>query len=211
VAIVRFSFKADAVPADAVNVRTKQYGDETCYLWDTYVGRCASDREANRYDDSDWYMTVEEPAGSGVFVEIEYASTRGWTYPSMLSRVDATPDVVERFKAHRAAQQAEREAYAAAVEASRPVKGKRVRVVAGRKVPKGSEGTVFWVGTPGRGRYGHFEQPRVGLDVPGLGRVFTAGENVRVLNDNGETLPFARYLASFGWSLDRDDKHATAK
>ena len=66
-------------------------------LWETHKGLCISEREANYYDDSDFYMTVwdeekNEPKS------IIFATTRGWTYPALNSYVDATEEVIYKYK-----------------------------------------------------------------------------------------------------------------
>lgn len=122
---------------------TSFQNDLIVFMWDTYVGMCVCEREANGYDDSDFYMTVYENES---FKEICFASTRGWCYPSMGSRPDATPEVMAKYQAmiESRRQQAIREAQER--EAMAPAKGKTVKVVKGRKVPVGLTGTVIWIG-----------------------------------------------------------------
>lgn len=71
--------------------------------------------------------------------------------------VDAPAEVILLWKAHvelERVEAAERQANAdaaaeqarSAAEAKQPAKGKRVRVVRGRKVAKGTEGVCFWLG-----------------------------------------------------------------
>jgi len=64
--------------------------------------------------------------------------------------------------------------YRAEVEARTPNRGKTVKVVRGRKVPKGLIGKVFWYGQT---RYGY----RVGIEVADGVRLFTADSNVEVI------------------------------
>jgi len=59
-------------------------------------------------------------------------------------------------------------------EACRVSYGKEVKVVRGRKVPKGTVGRVFWVGESKFGR-------RVGLELASGAREFTAVCNVEVI------------------------------
>lgn len=59
-------------------------------------GRVVGLRERNMHDDSDFFVTYQTDAG--VFVEREYATTRGWSYPNE-ARVDAPEDVQERYRA----------------------------------------------------------------------------------------------------------------
>ena len=74
------------------------YGPAVYWTRLTHVGLCLTEREANGYHDSDFYMTVwdeekQEPR------EICFASTRGWTYPCMGSKPDASPEVWAKYKA----------------------------------------------------------------------------------------------------------------
>lgn len=63
--------------------------------------------------------------------------------------VDATPDQIQAYKdkvaVDDAARVAKAEAHAAELEAKTIRKGKRVKVVRGRKVALGTEGIVFWM------------------------------------------------------------------
>lgn len=78
-------------------------------LYETHHGLCISEREANGYDDSDFYMLVWDPVARRPF-ETMFATTRGWSYPCMGSRPDATPEVLAAYDAWR-----KREARKAAV------------------------------------------------------------------------------------------------
>lgn len=88
----------------------------SCY-WTklTWVGLCVDQRERNMYHDSDFLMTVwDEEADT--FREIEFASTRGWSYPCYGSWVDADEALAAKYKAHvnakrEAAVQARRKAF----------------------------------------------------------------------------------------------------
>lgn len=80
-------------------------------LTDSYIGACIADREANGYNDSDFYMTVWDDA-EGKCKSICYASTRGWSYPCMASAVDATPETLAKVAAWRARQERDHKAAA---------------------------------------------------------------------------------------------------
>ena len=72
-------------------------------LWETHQGLCLSEREANYYDDSDFYMAVwneekQQPES------IMFASTRGWSYPALGSFVDATPEIIAKWEAWKAVE-----------------------------------------------------------------------------------------------------------
>jgi hypothetical protein len=107
----------------------------------------------------------------------------GWYYDgdgetTADATVDAPASVIAEYnavvEAAELANAETREVAEAAEEARRIAKGKRVRVVSGKKVPIGTEGEVFWMGDS---KYG----TRVGIDAPALGRVFTALHNVEVI------------------------------
>lgn len=96
-----------------------------------------------------------------------------WGY----ARIDIAGEAKVAYEAKRAADAAkaaaERAAYEAAQERRRqlaPAKGKVVVVARGRKVPKGTEGVVFWIGNNGYGE-------SVGLLLADGSKVFTASKN----------------------------------
>jgi hypothetical protein len=155
----------------------------------TYAGAVLATGEINGYDDSDFTATVWDE-DSGTVKTIVYASTRGWTYLNGAS-VDATPEVRLKAAAYYAKVNLASRLNAAAAAASTPAVGKLVKVVKGRKVAKGTEGTVIWVG---EGKY-YGPVPRyrstawstkgalrIGLkDAEGTVH-WTAASNVEVLN-----------------------------
>lgn len=165
------------------------------YMVTTHVGLVLELGEHNGYDDSDFFAIVwnEEKQAPE---EIQYASTRGWTYPNGAA-VDATPEVLEKFKAYQTArmkkamaEQDRRNAARALAEKKVPAKGKLVRVVKGRKVPQGTEGVVIWEGA---GDWG----PRVGVK-DAAGKVhFTAASNVEAVLEDGEPVypPYKKEVA----------------
>jgi hypothetical protein len=69
-------------------------------LWEEHAGHCLYEYEYNGYDDSDFYMVVwngEKRAPETIM----FATTRGWSYPSLGSRADATPEVRAAYDAWR--------------------------------------------------------------------------------------------------------------
>ncbi len=162
--------------------------DETAReIWtgQTHHGLCLVERERNMRDDSDFLMTVWDVA-TGAPVELMFATTRGWSYPCMGSRADATPDIVAKYEAWKLERENEARERRARVEAVTPRKGRTVRVIAGRKVPKGTEAVVFWERIERVGFFsveGQYWTPtgRIGLEVPGMGRVFVDAGHVEVV------------------------------
>lgn len=64
--------------------------------WEEYKGKCISEREANGYNDSDFFMTVWDDEQNRP-LEIKFATTRFWSYPAFASSVDATEEVIEKY------------------------------------------------------------------------------------------------------------------
>jgi CubicO group peptidase (beta-lactamase class C family) len=155
------------------------------YMETTHVGRVLALRERNGYDDSDFYAIVWDDE-KGRPVEVEYASTRGWTYPNG-AKVDATPEIVEKWEAWTREQKAACERARLAAEAALPRVGRTVRVVKGRKVEVGTVGEVFWAGRDQfkRGPWGRREIERVGIRLLDGSRVFLDAGNVVVEGAEG--------------------------
>ncbi len=150
----------------------------TLYMKTEYAGCILEVYEHNGYDDSDFYAIAWDEKEDAIR-RIEYASTRGWSYPNSAT-VDATPEIRNQALAHLR-RAAIRESEAQNVRQSKEVKPDRlVRVVKGRKVALGTTGRVCWIG---KMRYGASEQWRVGLMVDGQ-CVFTARNNCEVVNPN---------------------------
>lgn len=142
-----------------------------------YEGCVLGTREVNGYNDSDWYADCWDWQ-KGEIVGVNYDTTRagggGW------AKVDATPEAAcAAYRwcynvAHSRFDSTENPGQAKIVR-----KGDRVKVVRGRKIPKGSEGTVFWVGT----RYNVYSQKtedRVGIEINSV-RQFLPLEYVEVI------------------------------
>ncbi len=158
-----------------------QYRREYCsgpfkslFMETTHQGLVLELGEYNGYDDSDFYAVVWNWEKNST-ERIIYASTRGWTYPNSAS-VDATPEVIAAYQAYCEKRRAEYEEMKRQEELKRPSVGKTVRVVRGRKVPKGTTGKVVWYGED---RY-HRGKMRVGMMVDGK-RVFVDAEYCEVI------------------------------
>ena len=119
------------------------------YMKETFKGAVIDTGERNYRDDSDFYATVYDK-GADTVRNIEYATTRGWSYPNS-AVIDATPEVLR--KAHAARFRANLKAIRRKEieDAKEPVFGDKVRVFKGRKVKPGIEGKVIWLG---EGNYG---------------------------------------------------------
>lgn len=103
--LVQFTTDKASIPVDARNVNfIKDYQQGTdVWTWTTHEGFCISEREANRYDDSDFYMTIWDDA-KGKAQEVMFATTRGWSYPAMASKPDASPEIHAKYQAWKVKQ-----------------------------------------------------------------------------------------------------------
>lgn len=116
--------------------------------------------------------------------------------PSAEAEVDATPEVIAAHDAWLAAREAEKAAAreaeregAAEARVRRVTKGCRAVVARGRKVAKGTEGRVFWLG---HGGYGW----RAGLETDAGETVWTALSNLdRVLPAKPEGMSWRDFEA----------------
>lgn len=212
-AIVHMAHKREEIPADAQNVRDdsnswrpqpdspeamakmdeiqRRYANtpERCaafqlFTYESHIGLCIEDRERNGRDDSDFYMIVwneEKQAPES----IEYASTRGWSYPCYGSKVDATPEVLAKYQAWRTAREREARINHDIEQSTLPKWGREVRIIKGRKYAHGLTGDVFWTSDPVRSRYNPFSMPkaeRIGVRLVDGSRIFIAASNLEVVN-----------------------------
>lgn len=168
-----------------------------------FQGRVLSTREENRYHDSYFHALIwDDEKAEPRWVEYGGTHCVGWSHPA----VDATPERRAAYEAHMAHQRSAHAQRQAECDANTPSKGKRVRVVKGRKLAHGTEGVVFWFGmetvfganyqngykAAGRAaretsmsllppRDGLKEGRRVGILLDDGSKVFTAATNVTVI------------------------------
>lgn len=155
-------------------VKTWIYGNpdvsyEGCVL-DTY--------ERNGPFDSDWYAICWDEKRQKV-VEVNYDTTRCGGGGN--ATIDATEDTL--LKAYRFYKQQGRKLFDCHTnerQAKAIRKGDTVQVIRGRKIPKGSIGDVFWIGTR-YNRYSRMTEERVGLEIDGV-RQFLPLEYVEPVN-----------------------------
>lgn len=179
-----YTDRTERCPHDGDHAHTMEFGPrcaeykchkgDALYMETTHIGLVLRLGEHNWHDDSDFYAVVWN-AEKGEPEKIEYATTRGWSYPNS-AREDASPEVVAAWTAWSEKMNAARVAAEAVTEAKALRRGKRVVVVKGRKVEKGTEGEVFWIGTD------NWNKVRIGIR-DNAGKVhWTAGSNVVVKN-----------------------------
>jgi len=179
--IIHMTSEPEKAPAGAMNLRKlEEYSGQkldNLWLYETHHGLCIRDYERNGYNDSDWYMVVwnEEKGGPET---IEFASTRGWSYPCYGSKPDATPEVLAKYQAWEAEAERKYQAAQAEKRAKTPARGKTLKVVKGRKVPIGTVGVCIWTGAA---RYGYKVTERVGIKDASGNVHWTAMSNVEVV------------------------------
>jgi len=108
----------------------------------SYVGAVLDDREENGYHDSDFYAVVWDEDESKL-KKVVYNSTRYAGGGSCT--IDATPDTLEKARNWLTSWAIEFLQNKHTKDSTTPVCGRKVRVVKGRKVPKGTEGILFWM------------------------------------------------------------------
>lgn len=105
----------------------------------SYAGAVLDVRERNGYDDSDFYAVVWD---GEKLLEVEYGTTRAWTYPNHAS-IDASDEVLVQVRAWLAPILiAQVIGGALARNADPAVMDRKVKVVRGRKVEHGTVGEV---------------------------------------------------------------------
>lgn len=154
------------------------------YLEETYRGCVIGTGERNHYDDSDFTVTVWDEALQ-VVRTFEYASTRYWSYADHCE-ADITPENMAKAEAWNIKRWEASLTLYAQDQARKVEKGKTVKVIKGRKLPKGTTGIVGWCGET---RYGW----SVRIDHAGA-REFTSLDNVEVVNPD-QYLPTAEEIA----------------
>jgi hypothetical protein len=134
-------------------------------------------REYNGYHDSDFYATVWDEERQCVR-EIEDGTTRAYA-PSKYSRADATDEVRAKARNWYANNPEIREGARRRLErAFAAIRiNDEVKVVAGRKIAKGTIGEVFWIGADGFRK----NEYRIGLRLIDGSRVYTALSNLEKL------------------------------
>ena len=168
---------------------TTRFCGQEVFLKEYHKGLVVDLKERNWHDDSDFIAVIWDAEKKAPF-EIEYATTRAWTYANG-AQVDASPEVMAEYQAHLARLA---EASRKAAEEARmkdPVQGKRVKVVGGRK-HLGKEGVIFWRGvnqfrTYYRNGYNRPEAPhnqRVGILMESGEKFFVPLPQVEVILEN---------------------------
>lgn len=142
-----------------------------------FVGCVLDQYEHNGRDDSDWYAIVWDDNEKRIR-EVEYDTTRaaggGW------AQIDATEETLRKvYNYYREIGRSMFDTTTNPAQAKKVRKGDTVKVIRGRKVPKGTVGKVFWVGSR-YNCYTHEDEDRVGIEVNGE-KMFLPAEYVEVI------------------------------
>lgn len=185
------------------NIYVKQYpgwDEEKCgplYMEKTYEGCVLCKREHNGPGDSDFYAVVWDEE-QGRCRSVEYATTRGWSYPNSAS-VDATPEAVVKARAWFEGWLRERIA-AETLNAAKEVDfGKPVRATKRKRVYLGR---VFWYGE--RRFNGSYPVKRVGVEMEDGTREFFNADKVEVV-DPESLVDFDKMERQIAYTLARID------
>lgn len=153
-------------------------------MMESFTGRVIRTGEMNGYDDSDFYAVVQFDNGN--FGRVEYATTRGWTYPNGAA-ADATPEVQAAYEAwqRELAEQRQREHEEAEARTAYP--GREVVFIEtvrkhkdNRRVEQGETGTVFWRGEDAFRSGTFFKAYRVGVELADGTKRYVSEDKVRV-------------------------------
>ena len=149
-----------------------------------YEGCVLDTWEHNGYHDSDWYALVWDRDAQEL-KQIEYDTTRaaggGW------AKIDATAEVLkEVYRYYKKAVTEHFDKVENPALAKKIGKGDVVVIVKGRKVPKGTQAKVFWVGTC-YNPYSRSNEERIGIEV-GEEKVFIAMENAELVDWQGRLM-----------------------
>ena len=140
-----------------------------------YEGCVVDLYEHNGYHDSYWYAICWDREKKEL-VEVEYDTTAaaggGW------AEIDATEDVVrEMYRFRKKSAKELFDTYGNEAQAKKVSTGDNVIVVRGRKIPQGTKGKVFWLGSK-YNQYSRKFDDRVGIEKPDGTRVFLNKEYV---------------------------------
>lgn len=153
----------------------------------TFEGRVLGLREMNGYDDSDFYARVwDDEAGKPK--EVEYATTRGWTYKNSAS-VDADDETLAKYAEYlteqkvAAAMRAEREREGYVEKGKTVTLTRRVRSKNHGTFNEGEQGVVFWVGADKYAPHWKRNAERAGVDFGDDRKHFFATDDLEVVVD----------------------------
>lgn len=147
-----------------------------CFEWITFASVCLFPQQRSSIMDSyytDFGMLVYDPSRDA-FVTEWYTSDRDESPIHSYAEVDASPETLALYQARQEEQARKTRERAELIRVMTPEKGKRLEVIKGRKVARGTIGECIWVG---HSNYGD----RVGLRDDAGQVHWTAITNVQVI------------------------------
>jgi hypothetical protein len=150
-------------------------------MLESHVGLVLGTFERNGYSDSDFIAIVWNPE-KGCIEQIEYATTRGWSYPNRAT-IDATPEVRAAALAWQQKRRDEERAEHLRLAAQAPEFGRWVVIdtVRGKvKAHHGQRGEICWTG-PG---FGRTRELRIGVRLTDGNKVFLPANGARAIVDD---------------------------
>ena len=143
-----------------------------------YEGCVLDTYERNGYNDSDWYAVCGDREQQEI-VTVEYDTTRCGA--GGRAEIDATEDVLREVYRHHKRNAASYFDSVYNEKLAKTVKvGDTIKVVRGRKVPKGTVGKVFWIGSS-YNYYSRDTEERVGIEKEDGSKAFLPLEYVNVI------------------------------
>jgi hypothetical protein len=141
----------------------------------TYTDMCLSmsTQYNSSMDVTSYYVKVYNEGTDtfeSIYVDCDFPSDE----PRTTYTIDATPDVIAKWEARRAAQVKHEHDMQELAAIMTPEVGKQLEVIKGRKVPKGTMGVCFWIGNSAYGE-------RVGIKDANNTVHWTAISNVQVI------------------------------
>jgi len=144
---------------------------------ETYKGKVLFEREANGYNDSDFFATVWDSEQKKP-IEIMFASTRGWCEPNFRTFADATDEIKTAYKQWELRRRVKYLILQVKEKLKTADVGDDVEVFKGRKLPKGTKGDIFWQGPCHYNKYNTI----IGIRLLDGTKVFINRDNVKPVN-----------------------------
>jgi hypothetical protein len=120
-----------------------RYAGKDMVMVEKFVGMTVKEYEKNFYDDSDFYAVCWDEEKQ-TFVDVLYATTRGWTY-SCGCEVDASEELLAKYKEFLKAKEKEEQEKIKEFNSSIPTIGTMVRSTTKRGKAFGKSGVVTGV------------------------------------------------------------------
>ena len=167
------------------NIESKRFN----VMVDKLHGKVIRVFERNYYDDSDFIATIWNDETNRP-ENVLYATTRAYSYPC-IAIVDATDEVLEKYKDYQASATLAWQEYEQKKQAYIPKIGCLAKSLTKKGKAKGLQGTITWVGSS------PYSNKAVKIDG-----IFVDAEKIEIWHDELEQwVSPARWSNSFGWCI----------